>query len=267
MADPQRDLLSLPPSSDPPETRLRLALRSTETLRTQLKALGGALQCLVAEEVTPSTFLNMIQKAKFVHLLAHGLPERARLRVSGDVRLEGYNRAGTSQSMQPIPGLTKDSQWATRVTTAALPYRARTTAPHLQLSPDLPTIASPQTFDWNAGRLFACHLLSKTAKADVVVLQVCSAGDGMLTASGENTDSIGLALLHAGVGTVLAPCWKIDVEQSTELLQTFYAQLQHLPPVIALTAAMRALLPPTAPGDYWAQTRGWGGFMLLCSAM
>jgi CHAT domain-containing protein len=115
----------------------------------------------------------------------------------------------------------------------------------------------------NDGRLEVHELLDLAVRSRLVFLSGCETGVGEAWTTsyraGEDYATLGLALLYAGAGSVVATLWRIDDRSAAALAGRFYEHLRTMPAADALAEAQRDLLA----GARFAGPYYWAGYELL----
>jgi CHAT domain-containing protein len=113
------------------------------------------------------------------------------------------------------------------------------------------------------GRLEVHELLDLAVQSPLVFLSGCETGvgDAWTTSyrAGEDYATLGLALLYAGAGSVVATLWRIDDRSAAALAARFYEHLRTMPTADALAQAQRDLLDDAR----FAGPYNWAGYELL----
>jgi len=109
------------------------------------------------------------------------------------------------------------------------------------------------------GLLTAFEIFDMKLQANLVVLSACNTGDGRIT--GDGVIGLSRALISAGVPSVIVSLWSVPDAPTSELMQSFYQNLQNNPDKAqALRQAMLATMK-THPGP-----RNWAAFTLIGEA-
>jgi CHAT domain-containing protein len=109
------------------------------------------------------------------------------------------------------------------------------------------------------GLLTAEEIFDMKLQANLVVLSACNTGDGRIT--GDGVIGLSRALISAGVPSVIVSLWSVPDAPTSELMQSFYQNLQNNPDKAqALRQAMLATMK-THPGP-----RNWAAFTLIGEA-
>ena len=109
------------------------------------------------------------------------------------------------------------------------------------------------------GLLTAEEIFDMKLQANLVVLSACNTGDGRIT--GDGVIGLSRALISAGVPSVIVSLWAVPDAPTSELMQSFYQNLQNNPDKAqALRQAMLATMK-THPGP-----RNWAAFTLIGEA-
>jgi CHAT domain-containing protein len=109
------------------------------------------------------------------------------------------------------------------------------------------------------GLLTAEEIFDMKLQANLVVLSACNTGDGRIT--GDGVIGLSRALISAGVPSVIVSLWSVPDAPTSELMQSFYRNLQNNPDKAqALRQAMLATMK-THPGP-----RNWAAFTLIGEA-
>ena len=109
------------------------------------------------------------------------------------------------------------------------------------------------------GLLTAEEIFDMKLQANLVVLSACNTGEGRIT--GDGVIGLSRALISAGVPSVIVSLWAVPDAPTSELMQSFYQNLQNNPDKAqALRQAMLATMK-THP-----QPRNWAAFTLIGEA-
>ena len=109
------------------------------------------------------------------------------------------------------------------------------------------------------GLLTAEEIFDMKLQANLVVLSACNTGSGRIT--GDGVIGLSRALISAGVPSVIVSLWAVPDAPTSELMQSFYQNLQNNPDKAqALRQAMLATMK-THPGP-----RNWPAFTLIGEA-
>jgi CHAT domain-containing protein len=109
------------------------------------------------------------------------------------------------------------------------------------------------------GLLTAEEIFDMKLQANLVVLSACNTGEGRIT--GDGVMGLSRALISAGVPSVIVSLWAVPDAPTSELMQSFYQNLQNNPDKAqALRQAMLATMK-THPGP-----RNWAAFTLIGEA-
>jgi CHAT domain-containing protein/Flp pilus assembly protein TadD len=109
------------------------------------------------------------------------------------------------------------------------------------------------------GLLTAAEILDIKLQANLVVLSACNTGFGRIT--GDGVIGLSRALISAGVPSVIVSLWAVPDAPTSELMQSFYQNLQNNPDKAqALRQAMLTTMK-THP-----QPRNWAAFTLIGEA-
>jgi CHAT domain-containing protein len=109
------------------------------------------------------------------------------------------------------------------------------------------------------GLLTAEEIFDMKLQANLVVLSACNTGFGRIT--GDGVIGLSRALISAGVPSVIVSLWAVSDAPTSELMQSFYQNLQNNPDKAqALRQAMLATMK-THPGP-----RNWAAFTLIGEA-
>ncbi|MEG4940678.1 CHAT domain-containing tetratricopeptide repeat protein [Microcoleus sp. F4-D5] len=109
------------------------------------------------------------------------------------------------------------------------------------------------------GLLTAEEIFDMKLQASLVVLSACNTGEGRIT--GDGVIGLSRALISAGVPSVIVSLWAVPDAPTSELMQSFYQNLQNNPDKAqALRQAMLATMK-THPGP-----RNWAAFTLIGEA-
>ncbi|MEG4421004.1 CHAT domain-containing protein [Microcoleus sp. LAD1_D5] len=109
------------------------------------------------------------------------------------------------------------------------------------------------------GLLTAEEIFDMKLQANLVVLSACNTGEGRIT--GDGVIGLSRALISAGVPSVIVSLWAVPDAPTSELMQSFYQNLQNNPDKAqALRQAMLATMK-THPGP-----RDWAAFTLIGEA-
>jgi CHAT domain-containing protein len=109
------------------------------------------------------------------------------------------------------------------------------------------------------GLLTAEEIFDMKLQANLVVLSACNTGFGRIT--GDGVIGLSRALISAGVPSVIVSLWAVPDAPTSELMQSFYQNLQNNPDKAqALRQAMLATMK-THP-----QPRNWAAFTLIGEA-
>ena len=109
------------------------------------------------------------------------------------------------------------------------------------------------------GLLTAEEIFDMKLQANLVVLSACNTGQGRIT--GDGVIGLSRALISAGVPGVIVSLWAVPDAPTSELMQSFYQNLQNNPDKAqALRQAMLATMK-THPGP-----RNWAAFTLIGEA-
>ncbi|MEG4520194.1 MULTISPECIES: CHAT domain-containing tetratricopeptide repeat protein [unclassified Microcoleus] len=109
------------------------------------------------------------------------------------------------------------------------------------------------------GLLTAEEIFDMKLQANLVVLSACNTGEGRIT--GDGVIGLSRALISAGVPSVIVSLWAVPDAPTSELMQTFYQNLQNNPDKAqALRQAMLTTMK-THP-----QPRNWAAFTLIGEA-
>lgn len=113
----------------------------------------------------------------------------------------------------------------------------------------------------NDGHFFTADLLQNRIRFELVVLSACETGRSHVT-SGDDLVGVGHAFLYSGTSAVIASQWRVDEENTLNLMQDFYTFLRRgYSKAAALRLAQLAYIndyPDTHPAF-------WGAFQLLGS--
>ena len=96
---------------------------------------------------------------------------------------------------------------------------------------------------------------------NLVVLSACDTGFGE-TLSGEGVSGLRRAFALAGAKTLVMSLWYVDDEGTTQQMELFYRNLQHLPPAEALRQAQLTFIENNVFGSmplFWAPFIVQGG--------
>jgi CHAT domain-containing protein len=106
------------------------------------------------------------------------------------------------------------------------------------------------------GLLTAEEIFDMKLQANLVVLSACNTGEGRIT--GDGVIGLSRALISAGVPSVIVSLWSVPDAPTSELMQSFYQNLQNNPDKAqALRQAMLTTMK-THPGP-----RNWAAFTLI----
>jgi CHAT domain-containing protein/Flp pilus assembly protein TadD len=106
------------------------------------------------------------------------------------------------------------------------------------------------------GLLTAEEIFDMKLQANLVVLSACNTGEGRIT--GDGVIGLSRALISAGVPSVIVSLWAVPDAPTSELMQSFYQNLENNPDKAqALRQAMLATMK-THPGP-----RNWAAFTLI----
>ncbi|MEG4225807.1 CHAT domain-containing tetratricopeptide repeat protein [Microcoleus sp. N9_A4] len=106
------------------------------------------------------------------------------------------------------------------------------------------------------GLLTAEEIFDMKLQANLVVLSACNTGEGRIT--GDGVIGLSRALISAGVPSVIVSLWAVPDAPTSELMQSFYQNLQNNPDKAqALRQAMLTTMK-THPGP-----RNWAAFTLI----
>ncbi|MEG4337450.1 CHAT domain-containing protein [Microcoleus sp. D3_18_C2] len=109
------------------------------------------------------------------------------------------------------------------------------------------------------GLLTAEEIFDMKLQASLVVLSACNTGEGRIT--GDGVIGLSRALISAGVPSVIVSLWAVPDAPTSELMQSFYQNLQNNPDKAqALRQAMLTTMK-THP-----QPRNWAAFTLIGEA-
>ncbi|MEG4213754.1 CHAT domain-containing protein, partial [Microcoleus sp. S13_B4] len=109
------------------------------------------------------------------------------------------------------------------------------------------------------GLLTAEEIFDMKLQASLVVLSACNTGEGRIT--GDGVIGLSRALISAGVPSVIVSLWSVPDAPTSELMQSFYQNLQNNPDKAqALRQAMLTTMK-THPGP-----RNWAAFTLIGEA-
>ena len=109
------------------------------------------------------------------------------------------------------------------------------------------------------GLLTAEEIFDMKLQANLVVLSACNTGEGRIT--GDGVIGLSRALISAGVPSVIVSLWAVPDAPTSELMQSFYQNLQNNPDKAqALRQAMLTTMK-THP-----QPRNWAAFTLIGEA-
>ncbi|MEG4348112.1 CHAT domain-containing protein [Microcoleus sp. LAD1_D3] len=109
------------------------------------------------------------------------------------------------------------------------------------------------------GLLTAEEIFDMKLQANLVVLSACNTGEGRIT--GDGVIGLSRALISAGVPSVIVSLWAVPDAPTSELMQSFYQNLQNNPDKAqALRQAMLTTMK-THPGP-----RDWAAFTLIGEA-
>jgi len=109
------------------------------------------------------------------------------------------------------------------------------------------------------GLLTAEEIFDLKLQANLVVLSACNTGEGRIT--GDGVIGLSRALISAGVPSVIVSLWAVPDAPTSELMQSFYQNLQNNPDKAqALRQAMLTTMK-THPGP-----RNWAAFTLIGEA-
>jgi CHAT domain-containing protein/uncharacterized protein HemY len=109
------------------------------------------------------------------------------------------------------------------------------------------------------GLLTAEEIFDMKLQANLVVLSACNTGEGRIT--GDGVIGLSRALISAGVPSVIVSLWAVPDAPTSELMQSFYQNLQNNPDKAqALRQAMLTTMK-THPGP-----RNWAAFTLIGEA-
>ena len=109
------------------------------------------------------------------------------------------------------------------------------------------------------GLLTAEEIFDMKLQASLVVLSACNTGEGRIT--GDGVIGLSRALISAGVPSVIVSLWRVSDAATSELMQSFYQNLQSNPDKAqALRQAMLTTMK-THP-----QPRNWAAFTLIGEA-
>jgi CHAT domain-containing protein len=109
------------------------------------------------------------------------------------------------------------------------------------------------------GLLTAEEIFDMKLQANLVVLSACNTGAGRIT--GDGVIGLSRALISAGVPSVIVSLWSVPDAPTSELMQSFYQNLQNNPDKAqALRQAMLTTMK-THPGP-----RNWAAFTLIGEA-
>jgi CHAT domain-containing protein len=109
------------------------------------------------------------------------------------------------------------------------------------------------------GLLTAFEIFDMKLQANLVVLSACNTGEGRIT--GDGVIGLSRALISAGVPSVIVSLWSVPDAPTSELMQSFYQNLQNNPDKAqALRQAMLTTMK-THP-----QPRNWAAFTLIGEA-
>jgi CHAT domain-containing protein len=109
------------------------------------------------------------------------------------------------------------------------------------------------------GLLTAEEIFAMKLQANLVVLSACNTGEGRIT--GDGVIGLSRALISAGVPSVIVSLWAVPDAPTSELMQSFYENLQNNPDKAqALRQAMLTTMK-THP-----QPRNWAAFTLIGEA-
>ncbi|MEG4026482.1 CHAT domain-containing protein [Microcoleus sp. S13C4] len=109
------------------------------------------------------------------------------------------------------------------------------------------------------GLLTAEEIFDMKLQASLVVLSACNTGEGRIT--GDGVIGLSRALISAGVPSVIVSLWSVPDAPTSELMQSFYQNLQNNPDKAqALRQAMLTTMK-THP-----QPRNWAAFTLIGEA-
>jgi CHAT domain-containing protein len=106
------------------------------------------------------------------------------------------------------------------------------------------------------GLLTAEEIFDMKLQANLVVLSACNTGEGRIT--GDGVIGLSRALISAGVPSVIVSLWAVPDAPTSELMRSFYQNLQNNPDKAqALRQAMLTTMK-THP-----QPRNWAAFTLI----
>jgi len=109
------------------------------------------------------------------------------------------------------------------------------------------------------GLLTAEEIFDMKLQANLVVLSACNTGEGRIT--GDGVIGLSRSLISAGVPSVIVSLWAVPDAPTSELMQSFYQNLQNNPDKAqALRQAMLTTMK-THPGP-----RNWAAFTLIGEA-
>jgi CHAT domain-containing protein len=174
-------------------------------------------KAIIGSYATKSAIVQLMPKARIIHLATHGLLD--------DVRGIGSAIAlapDTPSSSSPIS---------------------------LSSSPPLPRGAGG--VEEVNGLLTAEQILEMKLNAELVVLSACNTGRGKIT--GDGIIGLSRSLISAGVPSVIVSLWSIPDAPTASLMSEFYRHLQQNPDkAIALRQAMLATLKQYPDPKNWA---------------
>lgn len=112
-------------------------------------------------------------------------------------------------------------------------------------------------------RLSARQLFALRLGADTVVLRACSSGVTNVR-EGDEQEGLLRALVHAGVSSLVASRWKVDLRSSREILREMYASWirDRVPKAVALRRAQQALRAH-ATREHYRHPYHWAPFVLV----
>jgi CHAT domain-containing protein len=184
------------------ENSLGEILRIKDSFEKRYQREGGVADELREEEATESAFRREAPKHAWLHLATHGFFAPPEIRSA----LTSYERAPertTLESMQYVAGADP----------ALLSGIALTGASHQ---------AKPGEDD---GILTALEISEMDLSGvKLAVLSACETGLGQ-TAGGEGVLGLQRAFQVAGTKSVLTSLWRVDDEQTRQLMERFYANL------------------------------------------
>ncbi|MGF1492144.1 MAG: CHAT domain-containing protein [Microcoleaceae cyanobacterium] len=139
-----------------------------------------------------------------------------------------------------------------------LKYLALETPGAMALAPDSSAI-TPEEVQPGDGLLTSREILNMPLRAELVVLSACNTGLGDIT--GDGVVGLSRAFISAGVPSVVVSLWPVADDSTSELMQSFYRNLQQNPDkAVALRQAMlETMKTHPQPGD-------WAAFTLIGEA-